>query len=59
MNRKEVILERVKEGRTHRSVLKSSCCLHSDIIEILHQRLMRWKVPMDIDALYSQVVDKR
>lgn len=59
MNRKQVILERAKNGRTHRSVLTKACCLHSDIVESLHQRLMRWKVPIEIGALFAQVVEKR
>ena len=58
MTKKTILLERIINGKRHRAKLTQTCFLHCEIIESLHNRLIRLNVTADIDELFNQVIEK-
>lgn len=56
---KTIVLQRIKDGRSHRTILRADVPLHIDIVSLLHSRLLRYNINADIDELMDSVIDKR
>ena len=53
-----IILERVKEGRVHRTKLEGFVNMHLELLERLINRYSNINPAVEIEALINQVVDK-
>lgn len=54
-----IILERKKQDKIHRTVLRGNVRLHCELAEQLVDRCVRRGVVIDPDEIFGEIVEKR